>query len=817
MKKISLVILFSFFAVISAFSQPQMKANTGIIAGKMVDDQGTALQYVNVLLHRQSDSTVIDAMATNDQGSFFFKDVNYGTYFLEFKFLGFKSKLLYDISVSKQNRFVRIGRVTLNADDQELSKVVVRGQASNVVYKIDKKIINVSKDIVASGGDATDALRNVPSVNVGVNGDVTIRGSSNFTVMINGKPSILDPNEALKSIPVENIDRIELITNPSAKYDPDGDAGIINIITKNKKNDGFNGKIEIGTDNNLGYKGDILLNYKKNKINFFTEFNINKRIRPMKYVSYRESFLPTDTFYMQNNGENEWGHIGSEAKIGLNYYINDKTTLTLSGSYGVHGFIANSSSQQHAWWSDKSKPENYFSSSANNKMSGYTSNAEIDIEHKFNDKGHKIKAYAQYSFFTPVSNNISIMDTSDANWNSISNTPFMQLTSQNRARTRARFQVDYELPIGTKSKFQAGYTFRYLEADGGYHVANFDYSTNNWDFDTTKYNDMTMYRQIHAAYVTFSSSLGKIFDYELGFRTEYTDRLITEDATNTRYPIKRPDFFPTVHISKSLPFDQQIQLSYSRRINRPRGWNLNPFPMYIDQYTIRKGNPALKPEYSNSYELNYLKTMGRNSISLETFYKTTEGKIDRIQQIDGSAIVYTTENLNKDYSLGSELSGNFIIFKMLMLNISSSAFNYRITGTLDGNPVDTSTFTWNSRINIMTMLPTGTGIQFGAFYKAPSVTLQGRNSSMFITFAGIRQSFFKRKLSLSIQAWDLFNTMRFAFTNSTKYLYSTNVYSSLHPTIGVTLTYRINNYKSERKRGQKGSSNSMDFMGEGDY
>ncbi|MEA3451251.1 MAG: outer membrane beta-barrel family protein, partial [Bacteroidota bacterium] len=748
---------------------------------------------------------------------FFFKDIKYGTYYLEFKFIGFRNKTINKITISADNKFIRVGKVTLDNNDAQLNQVVITGQASNVTYKIDKKIINVSKDIMASGGDATDALRNVPSVNVDVNGDVTIRGSSNFTVMINGKPSILDPNDALKSIPADNIEKIELITNPSAKYDPDGDAGIINIIIKNKKDDGFSGKIEIGGDNNMGYKGDILLNYKKNKINFFTQFTMRKRTRPMQYTSDREIFSSIDTFYMANVGETYRGHGGMDGKIGIRYYINDMTTLTFNGSIGTHGFGSNSSSNQHIWWSDNALPEYYFVSSNGTEMTGLTRQGEIDFEHKFNDKGHKIKAFAQYSFWNPSSVSSAFMDTTDASWNSLNNNAFQERTTENRTRTRARFQVDYELPIGDNSKFEAGYSFRYLESAADYHVENFDYTSNRWIENDAEFNNMTLYRQIHAGYTTFSSSLGNIFDYQLGLRIEYTDRLITEDVTNTNHPINRFDYFPTVHLSKSLPFEQQVQFSYSRRINRPRGWNLNPFPRYIDQYTIRRGNPALNPEYGNSFELNYLKTFGKNSISIETFYKITEGKIDRIQEVDGTSIIFTAANMNKDYALGSEISANFVFFKMLMVNIASSAYNYRITGTLEGVDIDNSTFTWNSKASIMTMLPTGTSIQFGAFYKAPSISLQGESSAFFMTFAGVRQSFFKRSLNVSLNVRDIFNTMQFAFTNSTPTLYSTNVYASLHPTVGLTITYRINNYKSDKRGYKNGDSNSTDFMGEGEY
>lgn len=812
MKRIFLI--FSMIIIgISAFAQMPSKG-TGMIMGKIVDINEKPLPYVNIFLYKAQDTTVVTAVATGEDGFFVFKDVPFGAYDVVFKFLGFKDKRINNINVTSDNRFVKIGKVTLDADDAQIGEVVVQGQASTVEYKIDKKVINVSHDLSSQGGDATDALRNVPSVDVDVNGDVTIRGSSNFIVMINGKPSILDPNEALKQIPVSNIERIELITNPSAKYDPDGDAGIVNIITKNKDNDGFSGKIEVGADNNYSYKANVLLNYKKNKINVFTQLDYNRRYFPMVYTQYREMFMPTDTMYMDYNGENSWGHNGLSGKFGLNYYINDKNTLTFEANAGKRGFAMTGYSNQKFWYSSPIDTS-YFLNSSIFFLQGLNLDGSIDFEHKFNDKGHKIKTFIQYSRWEPRSNNVTETDTTTSSFVATDNS-YKQLVSEAHNRDRIRFQTDYELPIGDKSKFEAGIVLRYLNASGPYSISTYDNETDTWITDSLSYNNMTLNRKIYAGYVTFSSGFSW-FDYELGLRTEYTDRLVSEEATQTSYPVKRFDIFPTVHLSKQLPSDQQLQLSYSRRINRPRGWNLNPFPRYIDQYTIRKGNPLLNPEYANSFELNYLKKFGRNSISLETYYKITEGKIDRIQQSDSNVIIWTAENLNKDYTAGGELSANLVVFKMLMINWSVNAYNYRLTGTLDGQSVDKSTFSWHTRLMLMTMLPTGTGIQIGGFYRAPTVTLQGTMNSMLVAFAGFRQSFFKRRLTLSVQARDLFGTMRYSFINSTDNFYSETTYQSKRPTIGFTLTYRIRNYKEDRKGYKNSNNESTDFMGEGEY
>lgn len=814
MKKISFLVLI-ILAGISAFAQPQMKPNTGLIVGKVTDSEQKPLEYVNIMVHNQSDSSVIDAVSTDVEGKFMFNALKYGTYFLEFKFLGFENKRINNISVDKDNRFVKIGKVTLDMGSQELDKVVVTSQVSSVKYEIDKKVINVSKDIQSAGGSAVDALQNVPSIEVDINGDVSLRGSTNFTVMINGKPSILDANDALQQIQASNIDRIEIITNPSAKYDPDGDAGIINIITKNKKDDGFSGKIEIGGDNNMGYKADILINYKKNKLNTFVEFDTHNRTRPMGINQHREIISDSSIFYMDAKGQNTWGHGNVNGKFGLRYDFNDFNNISINLEGGKRFFKMKSLSEQHLWWSDNPM-EYYFMNTSDFSVAGTTFSGDVNFEHKFNDKGHLVKAYFQLGNWEHLRQNLATTDTTNSNWETISEDSFQERTIQNMHRTMARFQIDYELPINNKTKLEAGYLFRYRDAGGDYNIEDFNTSNGTWETNPAMYNNLIMFRQIHAGYVTFSSSLGKIFDYKLGLRTEYTDRKIVEEVTSTNYTINRPDFFPTVHLSKALPFDQQIQMSYSKRINRPQGWNLNPFGIQIDRYTIRKGNPALEPEYTNSFELNYIKNFGKSYISVESYYKQTDGKIDRIQEVSGDQIIFTAANMNKDFSLGGEIMTNLVIMKMLMLNLSSNIYQYGIDGSLDGVPVNEQTFTWNSRGTIMTMLPTGTSIQFGAFYKAPSLSLQGKTNAMFMTFGGVRQSFFKRKMNVSLSVQDIFNTMNYSFTTETASLISTSEYYSLHPTISLTLTYNFRNYKSERKDGNSGSMDS-DFSGEGQY
>ncbi len=807
--------IFLFLALIplSLFSQPDMKPNTGIIVGKVLDSRQNPLEYVTVYLYK--DSTLIDGTMTDAEGKFFFKNIPYGTYSLETKFIGFRKKRINNIQVSENQRFVRVGKIIISQNEKELQEVVVEGQKTNIKYEIDKKIVNVSQELQASGGSAVDVLQNVPSVQVDIEGNVTLRGSSNFTVLINGKPSILEGNDALQQIPASSIEKIEIITNPSAKYDPDGVAGIINIITKKNADNGLSGKIELAADTKKGYNTDVLLVWKKNKIEVFGEIQYRKRLHLIDYYQDRLIYSGGDTLVNKliSSGLVSFQRGGLIGKTGVNLYFNDKNSLGFTVEYGTRAFGSQTQTQTEQKIYYPAEISYKYSQNSVSELSGYTGKASVDFEHKFNSEGHKITGFVDISFWKPFKINELTLDTTEINGQTVQSNIYREKTEENRFNRKFRFQTDYELPLSDRRKFEAGFVVRLMQMNYDFNYFVFNPFTNEWQQQPQYSAYLGMQRNIYGGYITYSDEFGP-FGMKLGLRSEFTDRNI-QDLEGTDYPYKKLDFFPTAHFSLLLPADQKLQLSYSRRINRPRGWFLNPSLRYYDRFTLQQGNPALKPEYANNIELNYMKSFGkRNYFSVENYFRQTVNKIDRIQKFENQQVIFTWENINTDIAAGTELMLNIAAFKILMMNFSVNGFYNRITGVYENMPVDKSTFSWSGRYNLMTFLPFGFGLQFGGFYRAKSLSLQGVREPMFMSFAGLKKSFFKRKLSVSVSARDVFNTAKFKIITDIPGLSSTTEMDFI-PVVSFSLKYRINNYKQDRKK--QFSQEETDFMGEGEY
>ncbi len=796
----------------------QLEPGKGVVMGLVIDQQQKPVSYSTVTLRRMSDSSIVAGQLTDTSGRFVLMNIPYGKYMLIVKFVGFKKKIITGIAVSPKKRFVRVGKIELSQQMHQIDQVVVTASARDVEYRVDKKVIHVSQDLANSSGNAVDVLQNIPSVQVDIQGNVTLRGSSNFTVFINGKPSVLDGNEALQQIPASEIDRIEIITNPSAKYDPDGVAGIINIITKQQRKKGYNGLLSLSYDNYDALGVNALLNLRKNKFNFFVSFDYHQRKRPADLKSLREITTDTTLYRYNTDGYMEFGFGGWKAKTGFNYYINDKNTLTVYGVLGNRSFGMHSGTQisEMFYRNDALVFANYYQQFGYSSADGLLYQGNIDFEHKFNDKGHKLRAYIDVSNWMPQRINGTLVDTTDAHWNVLSDASYGQESREMRSGLKGRLQVDYELPLQQGRKLEAGYVGRYLKMESDYKL--FDrYGDADWTELTDFSNDLVMIRDIQAIYFTYTGKLAKLFDYQLGLRTEYTYRLVSQKATAQDFTINRFDFFPTAHISRRFGDNFQLQLGYSRRVRRPRGWFLNPFPTYIDQYTVQQGNPELLPAFSDSYELSLVKYFKKSFLSVDAFWRQTKNDFQRIQTVgDNNTIINTWINAGKNMSGGAEISANLSLMRFIMLNASSSVYYYRIIGTVDNQSVDNSTVTWNSRLMTMVMLPTGTRLQLTGFYRAPTVTLQGRSEAFIMTSVALRQDFFKRKVSLTLSVRDPFKWMRFASVVETPDLYSENVYIMRSPNISATLQIRLNDYKPQRNRRSNGDDVS-EFEGEGLY
>jgi len=779
----------------------------GSMSGVVVESgENLPLEYVSVVIYYEKDSTMATGALTDIEGKFSFSELKYGKYYMDVKFLGFEKKRISGIKVTPKSKDVEIGTITLQSNDNEIDDVVISADKKHIEYKIDKKVINVSQDLTSIGGSAVDVLENTPSIETDIDGNVSVRGSSNFTVLINGKPSVLDASDALQQIPASTIDQIEIITNPSAKYDPDGVGGIINVITKQKKSNGFNGIFNATAATQNSYNTDILLNYKIGKFNFFAGGDFAIKNRPGEGYQEQITYFDTGDYNLISNSENNWKRNGYKGNFGFDFYLDDNNTFTFSGDYGLRDFGMEMTSQNEESFVANdgitASTLEYYDRNTLFNINGNYYTASFNYEHKFKQKGHKISTLAYYSKWDADEINSMFEDTTDVNWNKIGDNTYKQKSDETKDRERYRFEVSYQKPIGENHKIEAGYTGRFDIVLSDYFFEVYDYQLDSYVRDDAQTNDLVYKNYIQAAYGIFSGSY-KTFGYQAGLRTEYTDRLIQQK--DTKYPINRFDFFPSVHLSKQLPGDNQLQASYSRRINRPRGWYLNPFPFYVDKMNVRSGNPELSPEYIDSYEINYMKRIKSSFVSVEAYYRQTNDKIERIQYLtDEGLMLNTFDNLSKDYSIGLEAMTNFSLTKMINFNISGNIYQYNIDGEILDEDISKSTYMWSTRGNATLKFKTGTRVQITGFYRAPSITTQGTTEDFFMVNAAVRQDLFKKRLSITFSAKDIFNTMNHNYTSQTATFYSYNERTHIAPILSLSLSYKINNYNAKKEKREGG-------------
>jgi len=793
--------------IATTYSNGQRSGQTpgGSITGKVSDAaDNTPLEYANVILYDSLTSSMISGSATNSLGIFDIEQIRPGKYYVEVKFIGYEDALIESVQLRRGNIKMDLGVVKLKRASYEINGVQVIGDQVSMEYKIDKKVINVAQQSTALSGTAIDVLENSPAVTVDIEGNVSLRGSTDFLVLIDNKPTIFDPSDALEQIPASSIDKIEIITNPSAKYDPEGTSGIINIITKKNSLDGFNGQVNLNAGMYDQYGGDILLNYRNNGLNLFFGGDYNKRGWPGKRYALTATTVGDTTNYLESDGDHERGHDSYSLRGGFSIDITDNDMLTMQGRFGSRDFGGNSTLVYNEW-TMPAGITNYYKSVSNDSRSGNFYSLNFDYTHKFNSDGHQLVLQGYYNDSDSDDEDINEMyDINDALTDA-------QKYIEGGPESRLRFNANYKLPFDEKNYIEAGYQAD-MEKEESYNDAyDLDLQSNEYVYNQLLSNSSKYTKDIHALFSTYTAEIGS-FGYQLGLRGEYTYRTMELADTGDKFTIDRFDVFPTLHFSYALGGNSQVMASYSRRIHRPRDHDLEPFLSWMDNYNVRQGNPSLQPEYINSFEAGYQKHFQWGSVSVEGYHRGTSNKFERVRSVyDANIMLHSVENVGSSYATGAELMFNTTPFTWWNLNLTGNLYDYRQEGQLYGQTYDNSSFNWNARMNSQfTVLPT-TKFQIMMMFDSPSVTSQGERKGMFFLSAALRHEFITRTLTATLQVRDILGSAKHKFTSEGPSFYSTMEMTRKSPMVSLTLTYNINNYKKDAKRdNENGEDMQMD-------
>jgi outer membrane receptor protein involved in Fe transport len=797
------ILLLSVFIITNfAFAQPSRQMMGGSITGTITDSvTNHSIEYANVVIFNISDNQQVNGTVTGSDGSFSIAGIKPGSYFIKIVFMGYQTKQINNIIISRSSLNVNLGSIKIKPSAINLNAVVIEGERAPVSYQIDKKVINVDQFPLAASGTAVDVLENVPSITVDIEGNVSLRGSGSFTVLIDGRPTILDPQDALQQQPASTIENIEIITNPSAKYNPEGTAGIINLVLKKSHNVGISGISNINAGLNEKYGGEILMELKNSFFSSNVGLDYNRRFFPGTGNERRTYYYQGSTNEINSTGSRKWGRTFYGTRAGINFNLSPNDLLGISGRYGQRE-MKNSGVSNFAEFNSGLNTSDFYINRNSGQRAGHNFSISSNFQHKFELPGHELTADFNYNHNDGEDYDISEASRGSVIFDGKKNT-------EDGSGTGIRGKIDYVLPFSEQSKFEAGTEGDFDFDSEGNGFYEYNTAENAYIFQPL-FSYLTESTESQYAVYSIYSNMIDNFGYQAGVRGEYTYRNIEIPERNNQFKIDRWDYFPSVHLSYKFPTGQQLMASYSRRIQRPRGWSLEPFETWVDANTIRKGNPSLQPEFIDSYELGIQTFIGPVSISSEFYYRINNNKIEQVNSVYSENVTLQTfANIGKDYSFGNEILINTDIFDIWNINLMGNIYDYRMKGVLYNKELNRNSFNWRTRLNNIFRLG-DFQLQLNAEYNSPSVSSQGTREGFFSTDAAIRTDFLNRQLSFILQVRDLFKTGKNEFTTQTPDFYSYSYFKRDAPIVMLTMKLSLNNYKQERER--QGEENIGDYQ-----
>ena len=772
------------------------------ITGKVIDiDTGQPLEYATILFKSPNTPKLNQGGITNQNGVFKIEIIP-GKYDIITEYISFEKNIEKGIVLNSSKN---IGEIKLKISVSNLDEVELIGEQTQVEIRLDKRVYNVGKDITVRGGSVSDVMNNIPSVSVDPEGNISLRGNGNVRILINGKPSGLvglSGPQGLRQLPAESIEKVEVITSPSARYEASGTAGILNIILKKQNLEGFNGSLALNSGFPRTVGSNLNMNFRKNKINLFSTISLNdaKSLGGGVFDSEYFNGVNPSTFTFEDR---DYDRLRKRVflNLGMEYYFNDETSLTISGFTRNSDNLSNNSTIIQDLDQNK-EILNEFGRFQDEEEDDISSQLTLNFTKKFNKKGHELVIEFQTEESTE--------DESD--YASNTNT-FDQSSMTDETQLRKLLQLDYVYPIDKDTQLELGYRGNFSNLNTDYNVL--DIRDNETTRNLNLSNIFIFNQDVNAYYTQFGKKINK-FSYLLGLRAETTNLQFNQKTSQESNKKKYTDLFPTVNLSYEFSNSENITLGYSRRIRRPSSWSLNPFQSITSLTFFRQGNPDLDPSYSNSYDLGYLKRIKKFTFSGSVYFQKETDVIQRITEetgeivrvsenpiVDVPALRFTSINLSENIRTGTEFTLTYTPKRTLRLSGNFNLFSSETIGSYKGDSFDARILTWFARINTSFPLPLGTNAQINGYYRGPRENAQ-RKTKGLVGFSGaINKQIFKKKGTISFRASDIFNSQISRSTTLTDSFENYTEFQWRAPTYILTLTYRVNENKSKRRRNSR--------------
>lgn len=793
-------------------------AQNAIINGKVVSIDNAPVEFANVNLFQLPDSTFINALNTNEAGTFTFNNIGLGNYYITIKNFGFTSYQSSLIAVVESESNITLPSITLQSSTNKLKEVEVTAEKSYMQQMADKKVYNVDKNITTAGGTAADVLNNIASTSQDADGNISLRGSENVSILINGKPSTIaggDKAQILQQIPANTIQSIEVITNPSSKYDAEGATGIINIITKRNEKENLSGNIGVAYTIYDMISTNILLSYKNKKYNIGGSYAINYNPRFFEGYSFRENIFADTAFNNEQTNNGTRIQFTNTAKINADYYFNANNTLSTTFSFNR----------------DKSEnPEtiaflNYNVSDVlgerrdrkvTNERVNNNYDAGINYKHLFKKKGNELSA--DFNFSNNRRNEFSKFEDNYATINFVPG-EYGVLFTQTNTNIGNTFQylaqIDNITLIGKTAKIETGIKSTVRNIEGNFELNNLDTLTNTFQFDSLNGKRTFEYtEQVYAAYFNYSNKI-KALSYQAGIRAEQTfldgsGQSFTTPLTNVNR--KYFNVFPSAFLAYTFKNQHQLQLNYAMRISRPQFSQLMPFVEISDPFNLRIGNPLLFPEIIHSIELGWNKTfISKHNVSSTLYYRQTNNNINRIRTLNDEGVATVTfENLNKQFSYGAEIIIRNNFAKWVDVTTSFNGFQSYVNGTNVSANFTNNAFAYTFKNSVNFRFLKNTSFQTTFNYNSPIPIAQGRLISYWGFDAALKKDILKNKATIAINAQDIFFSRRFGVEQQQATFNQEFWRRRQSRVVVISFNYRFgNDIQSNKKKGTRGDGGGM--------
>lgn len=818
MKKLLLTVILSYISTLIYAASPAPVDIKGKITDATTKD---IIEFVNVSIYDNNGNLVKGAITDLD-GNYIIQDVGKGSYTMKVSYVGYRT-MEKKINVDGSKNMTL--NLSMREDTELLDEVEIVAEKPQMIFDIDKRIFNADHDLTSLGGSASDLLSNIPSIEVDSEGTVSLRGDEGVTIWINGKDSGLtsdNQSQILEQLPAETIDRVEVITNPSSKYSSEGSAGIINIILKKNINIGYYGGVQARATTAGMYNASGNINYSKGKWDMF--LNVGYRHHNGKSEGYDNRTM-NDGTYLNQTSEGKRKGDNMFTRLGVTFHPTYKDDISLNG-FGMFGGGSNNRTINYL----SNMPGTYQSAVrktlGNDDMNG--GNISMDYMHRFSEKSY-LSASASYNVWGMDGSTDYLQDSQYADRTESS----VQKQSSHMNNNGWEFTADYSNQITENHKIETGYKGE-LRSEHSPIETMSGTSYGNLVPQNNLYNDFRYDSDIHALYVSYSGKINN-FGIQAGLRGEYT---LTDAVTKYKntdgeimfdtYKTDYLDLFPSLFLSYSLPNNNEIQVNYTRRLRRPRGHMLNSFRNITDSTNISYGNPSLSPQYSNVFEVNYIKTWGLHTLTASAYYRGADNVFERITYMDENEIMNTTWfNVTESKSIGVELvAKNKLFNNILDLTTTVNLYYFKLDGfefydSRTGNLLATGdseeNFSWDARMIANVKLPYDINLQVTGRYRSKRTVAQGYRKPSYSLDAGLRKSFLDNRLSVAVNARDLLDSRKRQSITIGDDFRQESSNSFIGRNIGITISYSFGNLKEMLKKQANRPQNSNSANEEDDY